>query len=95
MANPWVGREWATTHEARLRVHTALSENTSLTQRDVEAYLLAKQLVGAARILAADGSERCIIFESAFWKPLELPFAWLVSGYEKHASEGETRRQQQ
>src|SRR5262249_34968669 len=45
--------------------------------------------VGAARIIAPDGSERCIIFEPAFWEPVELPYAWLVSGCETHASEGE------
>ena len=75
--------------EAWLRVHAALSENMKLTRRDLKAHLLAKRLVGAARIIAPDGSERCIIFEPAFWEPVELPYAWLVSGCEKHASEGE------
>ena len=88
-ANPWVLHEWATMKEAWLRVHAALSENMRLTRRDLKAHLLAKRLVGAARIIAPDGSERCIIFEPAFWEPVELPYAWLVSGCEKHASEGE------
>ena len=76
---------------AWLRVYAALSENTRLTQRDLKAHLFAKRkrLVGAARIIAPDGSERWIIFKPAFWGPVELPYAWLVSGYEKHASEGE------
>ena len=88
-ANLWVAHEWATMKEAWLRVHTALSENMRLTRRDLKAHLLAKRLVGAARIIALDGSERCIIFEPAFWKPVELPYAWLVSGCEKQVSEGE------
>ncbi len=75
--------------EAWLRVHAALSENMRLTRRDLKAHLLAKRLVGAARVIAPDGSERCIIFEPAFWEPVELPYAWLVNGCEKHASEGE------
>jgi hypothetical protein len=75
--------------EAWLRVHAGLSENMRLTRRDLKAHLLAKRLVGAARIIAPDGSERCIIFEPAFWEPVELPYAWSVSGCEKHASEGE------
>ena len=73
--------------EAWLRVHAALSENMKLTRRDLKAHLLAKRLVGAARIIAPDGSERCIIFEPAFWEPVELTFAWLVSGYEKQKGE--------
>jgi hypothetical protein len=88
-ANPWVPHEWVTMKEAWLRVHAALSENMRLTRRDLKAHLLAKRLVGAARIIAPDGSERCIIFEPAFWEPVELPYAYLVSGCEKHASEGE------
>jgi hypothetical protein len=72
-----------------LRVYAALSENMRLTRRDLKAHLLAKRLVGAARVIAPDGSERCIIFEPAFWEPVELPYAWSVSGYEKHAREGE------
>jgi hypothetical protein len=76
-------------HEAWLRVHAALSKNMRLTQRDLKAHLLAKQLIGAARVFAPDESERCIIFEPAFWEPVELPYAWLISGYEKHASKGE------
>jgi len=77
---------------AWLRVYAALSENTRLTQRDLKAHLFAKRkrLVGAARIIAPDGSERWIIFKPAFWGPVELPYAWLVSGCEKHAREGET-----
>jgi hypothetical protein len=77
--------------EAWLRVYAALSENIELTQRDLKAHLLAKRkrLIGAARIIAPDGSERCIIFEPAFWEPVELPTAWLVTGWEKHAHEGE------
>jgi hypothetical protein len=76
-------------HEAWLRVHAALSKHTRLTQRDLKGHLLAKRLIGAARVIAPDGSERCIIFERAFWEPVELTFAWLTTGYEKHASEGE------
>jgi hypothetical protein len=76
--------------EAWLRVHAALSENMRLTRLDLKAHLLAKRLVGAARVIAPDGSERCIIFEPAFWEPVELPYAWLVNGYEKHVSEGGT-----
>jgi hypothetical protein len=75
--------------EAWLRVYAALSENMRLTRRDLKADLLAKRLVGAARVIAPDGSERCIIFEPAFWEPVELPYAYLVSGHEKHAREGE------
>jgi hypothetical protein len=75
--------------EAWLRVFAALSEDIELTRRDVKAHLLAKQLVGAARVIAPDGSERFIIFERAFWEPVELPTAWLVTGWEKHAREGE------
>jgi hypothetical protein len=76
-ANPWVPHEWVTMKEAWLRVHAALSENMRLTRRDLKAHLLAKRLVGAARIIAPDGSERCIIFEPAFWEPVELPYAYL------------------
>ena len=76
-------------NEAWLRVYAALFENIELTQRDLKAHLLAKQLVGAARVIAPDETERCIIFEPAFWEPVELPYAWLVSGCGKHASEGE------
>jgi hypothetical protein len=75
--------------EAWLRVYAALSENMRLTRRDLKADLLAKRLVGAARVIAPDGNERCIIFEPAFWEPVELPYAYLVSGHEKHAREGE------
>src|SRR5262249_7748442 len=57
--------------------------------RDLRAHLVAKQLIGAARIIAPDESERCVIFEPTFWGPVELPSAWWVSGYKKHASEGE------
>jgi hypothetical protein len=78
-------------YEAWLRVHATLSEITRLTQRDVKAHLLAKRkrLIGAARVIAPDESERCIIFEPAFWGPVELPLAYWVRGYEKHVSEGE------
>ena len=88
-AKPWVPHEWATMKEAWMRVHAALSENMKLTQRDLKGHLLAKRLVGAARVIAPDETERCIIFEPAFWEPVELPYAWLVSGCGKHASEGE------
>jgi|SRR5215472_1560075 hypothetical protein len=84
-----VSHEWATMKEAWLRVHAALFENIELTPGDLKAHLLAKRLVGAARVKAPDGSERCIIFEPAFWEPVELPFAWSVTGWKKHASEGE------
>jgi hypothetical protein len=77
-------------HEAWLRVHAALSKNVRLTQRDLKAHLLAKRLIGAARVIAPDESERCIIFEPAFWEPVELTLAWLTTGYEKHVSEGES-----
>jgi hypothetical protein len=70
-------------------VHAALSKNMRLTQRDLKAHLLAKRLIGAARVISPDESERCIIFEPAFWEPVELHYAWLVRGYEKHAREGE------
>jgi hypothetical protein len=70
-------------------VYAALSENIELTRRDLKADLLAKRLVGAARVIAPDGSERCIIFEPAFWEPVELPYAYLVSGHKKHARERE------
>jgi len=82
-----VPHEWATMNEAWLRVYATLFENIELTQRDLKAHLLAKQLVGAARVIAPDGSERFIIFEPAFWEPVELTFAWLVSGYEKQKGE--------
>jgi hypothetical protein len=75
--------------EAWLRVYAALSKNMRLTQRDVKAHLLAKRFFGAAPVIAPGGSERCIIFEPAFWEPVELPYAYLVSGYQKHASKGE------
>jgi hypothetical protein len=84
----WMSREWATKKEAWLRVHAALSENIELTRRDLKAHLLAKRLVGAARIIAPDGSERCIIFKPAFWEPVELSFAWSMTGCEKYVSEG-------
>ena len=76
-------------HAAWLRVYATLSENPRLTQRDLKADLLVKRLVGAARVIAPDGSERCIIFKPAFWGPVEFPLAYWVSGYEKHTSEGE------
>ena len=85
----WVPHEWVTMKEAWLRVYAALSENMRLTRRDLKAHLLAKRLVGAGRVIASDGTERCRIFKPAFWEPIELPYAWLVSGCEKHASEGE------
>jgi hypothetical protein len=85
----WMSREWATKKEAWLRVHVALSENIELTRRDLKAHLLAKRLVGAARIIAPDGSERCIIIKPAFWEPVELSFAWSMTGCEKYVSEGE------
>ena len=86
---PWLPHEWATKKEAWLRVHAALSENIELTQRDLKAHLLTKRLVGAARVIAPDGSERWIILEPAFWEPLELTFAYMTTGFEKHAREGE------
>jgi hypothetical protein len=73
--------------EAWLRVYAALSENPRLTQRDLRAHLLAKRLIGAARVIAPDESERCIIFEPAFWGPVELPHAEWVRGYEKQEGE--------
>ena len=88
-AKPWVPNEWVTMKEAWVRVYAALSENMRLTRRDLKADLLAKRLVGAARVIAPDGSERCIIFDPAFWEPVELPYAYSVSGHEKHAREGE------
>src|SRR5262249_13023767 len=88
-AKPWVPHDWATMKAVWLRVYAALSENMRLTRRDLKAHLLAKRLVGAARVIAPGGSERCLIFEPAFWEPVELPYAWSVSGYEKHAREGE------
>ena len=86
---PWMPHEWATKKEAWLRVHAALSKNIELTRRDLKAHLLAKRLVGAARVIAPDGSERCIIFEPAFWGPVEFTFAWLMTGCDKYVSEGE------
>ena len=87
---PWMPHEWATKKEAWLRVHAALSENIELTQRDLKAHLLAKRLVGAARVIKPDGSERYIILEPAYWGPVELTFAWSMTGWEKYVSEGET-----
>jgi hypothetical protein len=84
-----VPHEWATRQQAWLRVHAALSENAELTRRDLKAHLLAMQLVGAARVIAPDESERCIIFEPAFWESVELPYAWRVTGWEKHARKDE------
>jgi hypothetical protein len=91
-AKPWLPHERTTMKEAWLRVYAALSEDIELTRRDLKAHLLAKQLVGAARVIAPDGSERWIIFERAFWEPVELPTAWLMTGWEKHAREGEKWR---
>jgi hypothetical protein len=85
----WKAHEWVPMKEAWLRVHAALSENMRLTQRDLKEHLLAKRLAGAARVIAPDESERCIIFEPTFWGPVELPYAYLVSGFQKHAGEGE------
>ena len=86
---PWLPREWATKKEAWLRVHAALSEDIELTRRDLKAHLLAKRLVGAARVIAPDGSERWIIFKPAFWEPVELTFAYMTTGFEKHVRDGE------
>ena len=88
-AKPWVPHEWATKKEAWLRVYAALSENIELTRRDLKAHLLARRLVVAARVIVPDGSERCIIFKPAFWEPIELTFAYMMTGFEKYVSEGE------
>ena len=73
--------------DAWLRVHASLSEETALTQRDLKGHLLAKRLIGAARVIAPDGTERCIILDPAFWQPVELAYAWSAWGYQK---DGET-----
>jgi hypothetical protein len=91
-AETWVPSEWATSKEAWLRVYESLKEDMILTRRDVKADLLAGRLVGAARVFAPDGTERCIIFDPAFWEPVELPYAWSVAGWDKHYRKGERWR---
>jgi hypothetical protein len=88
----WVPRQWATMHEAWSRIYASLSEDMAGTRRDIKADLLAGDLVGAARIVRPDGTERCIIFERDFWKPVEFPYAWNVTGWNEHYREGEKWR---
>src|SRR5262245_62146893 len=87
----WVSHEWATWKEAWRRVHASLSEDAELTQREVKADLLARRLVGAARVFAPDGTQRYIILDPAFWQPVECPFPYdsSVFGYQHHIHEGE------
>jgi hypothetical protein len=84
----WMPHEWTSMKEAWSRVHDAL-KSWPLTKRDVKADLRAGRLVGAARVIAPDHGERCIIFERAFWDGIEIAYAWSVSGWERHAREGE------
>jgi len=86
----WVPSEWVTVHEAWSRIFASLSNNMPLTRRDLKADLLAGRLVGAARVVnKKKGTEQCIVFEREFWKPVEFPYAWNVTGYDKHCREGE------
>jgi len=86
----WVSHEWATMKEAWRRVHASLSEDAVLTRREVKADLLARRLVGAARVVnKKEGTEHFIVFERDFWKPVEFPYAWNVTGYDEHYREGE------
>jgi hypothetical protein len=73
--------------EAWIRVDAACGVAMRLTRRVLKAHLLAKELVGAARIIAPNESERRLIFEPAFWEPVELDRAWSVSGYEQSKGE--------
>jgi len=83
----WVPGEWAAMKEAWLRVYASLSNNMPLTKRSIRADLLAGDLVGAARVVMPDKTERWIIFDPEFWEPVELPYAWAVWGYEKPEGE--------
>jgi hypothetical protein len=85
----WVSHEWATWKEAWRRVHASLSEDAVLTRRYVKADLLARRLVGAARVFAPDGTQRYIILDPAFWQPVAFAHDWSMSGYENHIHEGE------
>jgi hypothetical protein len=88
-AKTWVPSEWAAMKEAWQRVYASLSKDIAVTRRDVKADLRAGHLVGAARVFAPNGTERCIIFEPEFWEPVEIAYAWSVSGWQEHAGEGE------
>src|SRR5262245_48675554 len=72
----WVSHEWATMKEAWLRVYASLSEDGVLTHRDVKADLLARRLVGAARVFAPDGPPRYVILDPAFWRPIDFAYEW-------------------
>jgi hypothetical protein len=86
----WVPHEWATMHEAWSRIFASLSNNMPLTRRDLKAELLAGRLVGAARVFnKKKGIEQFIVFEREFWKPVEFPYAWNVTGWGEHYREGE------
>jgi hypothetical protein len=86
----WVPSEWATMHEAWSRIFASLSNNMPLTRLDLKADFLAGRLVGAARVVnKKEGTEQCIVFEREFWKPVEFPYAWNVTGYDEHYREGE------
>ena len=85
----WVSHDWATMKEAVRRVHASLSEDAVLTRREVKADLLARRLVGAARVFAPDGTQRYIILDPAFWQPVAFAYDWSMSGYDNHIHEGE------
>jgi hypothetical protein len=86
----WVPHEWTTMHEAWSRIFASLSNNMPLTRRDLKTDLFAGRLVGAARVTnKKEGTEQFIVFDRDFWKPVEFPYAWNVTGWDEHYREGE------
>ena len=74
--------------EAWQRVEAAV-KSWSLTKRDLRRDLIGRRLVAAVRRIAKDGTETRIIFEPAYCRRLEFPYAWLVQGWKAEAQEGE------
>ena len=84
----WHPLEWVSMKEAWQRVEAAV-KSWSLTKRDLRLDLIGRRLVAAVRRIAKDGTETRIILEPAYCRRLELPYAWLVRGWEAEAQEGE------
>jgi hypothetical protein len=86
----WDQREWVPMKKAWSRIDGALGEQWELTKRIIKNDLVSRRLVGAARIIAADEkTERCILLARKFWEPIQIGYAWLVTGWEEHRREGE------
>jgi hypothetical protein len=63
-------REWASLDDAFERAK--LYGSAELAGHDLKQDFLTRQLQGAVRYIAPDGTETCFIFEPAWWRPLKI-----------------------